>query len=134
VLIAATKKLTSAFILAGAMATSVLLYFINPSEAGTWFPKCPFRYFTRLDCPGCGSLRGLHSLLHGNVLQTADYNLMLLPALLLLGSGFYTNITGRGKQVWAFFNKPGIVLTVICAFWVARNIPVYPLSWLASGE
>jgi hypothetical protein len=115
------------------VVASVVLYLNNPTEVG-WFPPCPFRYFTGLDCPGCGSLRGLHSLLHGNILKAADYNLLLLPALPLVASGVYTKITKRGEHLWSLLNRPVIVLIVICAFWLARNIRNYPLEWLASGR
>src|SRR5215203_7501654 len=61
-------------------ALGFTVWFFNPTTAG-FFPVCPFYSMTGLACPGCGMTRGLHALLHGDVLTALDYNL-LLPAIL----------------------------------------------------
>ncbi len=49
-----------AFLFAG-----TLLFFYDPATAG-FYPPCLFRTFLGMQCPGCGSLRAAHQLLHGN--------------------------------------------------------------------
>ena len=43
-----------------------ILYFLSPYDSGVYAP-CPFNALTDLYCPGCGTLRGLHELLHGHI-------------------------------------------------------------------
>src|SRR5437899_5204354 len=61
------------------VGVAVILYFFNPSQFG-FYPSCMFRRVTGLLCPGCGSLRAAHELLHGH-LGTA----LRLNALFVLG-------------------------------------------------
>ena len=110
----------------------MLLYVADPTTT-RWYPPCPFHKLTGLDCPGCGSSRGLHSLLHGHFLAAMDYNLLLIPALLLLASAFLFKLTGHGGRLWTWCGKPRIILWIVCLFWIVRNIPMSPFSWLNSG-
>src|ERR1051325_4831726 len=47
-------------------AAIILLRTFDPASSGL-FPPCPVYYFTGLYCPGCGSLRAVHQLLHGHL-------------------------------------------------------------------
>jgi uncharacterized protein DUF2752 len=106
------------------------LYLFNPAS-GAGYPACPFRMMTGLQCPGCGSLRGLHQLLHGHPLATFKLNpLMILTLPFLLFVLFLSTraaITGRpaakffipAKYIWMF-------LGVVVFFWIFRNTSLYP--------
>ena len=50
---------------------------IDP-EYSAFIPKCPFRWFTGLDCPACGSQRAIHQLLHLNIKGAFGYNPFLI--------------------------------------------------------
>ncbi|MGA8200207.1 MAG: DUF2752 domain-containing protein, partial [Candidatus Sulfotelmatobacter sp.] len=63
-----------------AAAATVTLDFFDPATSGL-FPPCPLHYLTGWYCPGCGSLRALHQLLHGNL--SAAWALNPLTVLLL---------------------------------------------------
>lgn len=114
-------------VLAGA---ATYLYLFNPAN-GAGYPACPFRMITGLQCPGCGSLRGLHQLLHGHPLASFELNPLLvitLPFLLvMLFLSTRAAIAGRplpkffipAKYIWAFL---GLVL----CFWIFRNTSLYP--------
>jgi hypothetical protein len=55
----------AALVFAVAAATAILFFF-DPATAG-FYPPCLFRTFLGFQCPGCGSLRAVHQLLHGNL-------------------------------------------------------------------
>ena len=52
------------------------IYHNDPSDttSGVPFPKCLFFSLTGLQCPGCGSQRALHSLLHLDLVAALRYN------------------------------------------------------------
>lgn len=58
----------------------------DPAESRL-FPRCPMLMLTGWKCPGCGSQRALHALLHGDFAAVWHANPMipiLLPFALLL--------------------------------------------------
>lgn len=111
-------------------AGSVCLFVIEPGKSAL-LPVCPFRALTGFTCPGCGSTRGMHQLLHGNLGAAFELNPLLLLALPLLLYALldysYRVMTGRPirhntlapKYIYTIF---GVVLF----FWVFRNTPWYP--------
>ncbi len=112
-----------------------LYYFNNPAIEGL-FPACPFHSVTGLYCPGCGSQRALHQLLHFNILQTLNYNALYVLGLFTI---FY-NIIVEGinrftvKQYYNYLYHPKTPIIfgiIIVLFWVLRNIPVEPFCHLA---
>ena len=64
-----------------AVVAFVAVYlFFNPSTS-SFFPKCVFLSATGYKCPGCGSQRFIHSMLHGDITQALHYNAYLMGAL-----------------------------------------------------
>ncbi len=66
------------------VAIGVYFYF-DPSD--NLFPRCPFLLATGYQCPGCGSQRAIHALLHGDVVSAWHYNAILIifiPIIILL--------------------------------------------------
>jgi len=57
----------------------ILLFFFDPATAG-FYPPCLFTTFLGTQCPGCGSLRAAHQLLHGNFNEAWVLN----PALIIV--------------------------------------------------
>ncbi|WP_461303282.1 DUF2752 domain-containing protein [Aureisphaera sp.] len=113
----------------------LIYFFYDPTEVDI-FPKCPMHSTTGIYCPGCGSQRALHSLLHLDFKSVVTYNFLFIPALGL----FIYNLGIKGYN--RFYNKSipniiysskftKIVLLIIISFWVLRNIPVYPFNILA---
>jgi Protein of unknown function (DUF2752) len=121
----------SLFILWSALAAGAIALFVLEPGKSPFLPGCPFRALTGFTCPGCGTTRALHQLLHGNLLAAFQLNPLLILSLpfLLYALLRYTNTVLRGqpinrnslaaKYIWALF---GIVLF----FWIFRNTPVYP--------
>ena len=61
-------------------ALLLFYYFFDP-QSYSFLIKCPFKTITGLDCPGCGSQRALHSLLHGELGKAFSYNPLFIIAL-----------------------------------------------------
>lgn len=103
-----------------------------------FFPECPFHKYLHLDCPGCGSQRAIHALLHLNLQKAAGYNLLLvlsLPILALqLFCKIYTYFTKRNLvlRFWYNPNTPKIIFVIVMIFWIARNLPYIPFKYLAA--
>jgi hypothetical protein len=114
---------------------AIILYNFNPASAG-FYPPSPFRLLTGLFCPGCGSLRALHHLLHGRVGQALDLNplmVLMLPYLLYSLVSYISPVVFRRRIAQVFVPSRWIwtFLGVVGLYWVLRNLPFYPFSWLA---
>lgn len=100
---------------------------VDPNEEGH-YPTCPFLALTGLQCPGCGSLRTVHALAHGQVLEALSLNVLTVAAIPALAFFWLRWTLARAQDrpvrtkaahpafIWAFF---GVVLT----FWLVRNLP-----------
>jgi hypothetical protein len=116
-------------------AGMVMLEFFDPATSGV-FPPCPLRYLTGWYCPGCGSLRAMHQLLHGNLSAAWALNpltVVLLP-FLIYGIASYALFEICGQHLPRLF-LPAIWIRGFCAliilFGIARNIPIHPFDLLA---
>ena len=113
----------------------VMLYTFDPRDPGT-YPICPFLGLTGYHCPGCGTLRALHQLLHGNVIGALGFNPLTVLSLPFIAysyaAGGDTRLPCAGTApclhptgwIWA-------LLIGVIAFWVLRNVSVAPLTILA---
>ena len=123
-------KILVFIIAAGAI---LLLYFFIEPKNGI-LPKCFFHEITGLYCPGCGVQRSFHALLHGHVLTAIDYNLLFILFLPLIIYFVLAFAWGKKYEPPSFIYKPIFsfaVASVVISFWVLRNIPFTPFSWLA---
>lgn len=100
-----------------------ILWWVNP-ETSSWLPQCPLHAWTGLYCPGCGSTRALHQLLHGHLLAALRFNGMTILALPFLA---VLMISGRWPQMRAAW----LVVIVVIAFGIVRNVPWYPFTMLS---
>lgn len=73
----------TAVLLAGAAAVAVVAL-VDPNEAGH-YPTCPFLAVTGHFCPGCGSLRAVHAMAHGDVGLALSLNVLTVAAVVTLG-------------------------------------------------
>lgn len=120
------KRLIAAAVFAVAAAGAAFLYFHPPGEF-KFYPGCLFFKLTGLYCPACGNTRALYRLLHGDLPGSLHMNPMLVPLLLLAALLFCKPELSRSRAVgWTAF-------WVVAAFWVLRNIPVFPFTLLAPG-
>ncbi|BBX98461.1 DUF2752 domain-containing protein [Mycobacterium lacus] len=123
-LVAATSALACAAIWAG-----------DPTTPNGPLPVCPTKALLGIDCPGCGSLRMLYSLMHGNLLAAARFNALGLAALGLLLWAYltwtYGRVVGRRIRGWQHHRwSAAVALSLVLVWFVVRNIPVAPFSAL----
>ena len=86
---------------------------------------------TGLNCPGCGTARGLHQLLHGNFVAAFEFNPLLVILLPIAGYFLFTYtrsaVTGRPLPHFSISTKYAWIMTgIIFGFWVFRNTTYYP--------
>lgn len=113
-------------------AVAIFLFFFNPaSPANQWFPKCPFRLVTGMQCPGCGSTRALYQLLHLHPIAAFKLNPLMVLTLPFIVYGFlgFTRSAIMGRPQRRLFIPPIYLwawLFLLIFFWVFRNTPWYP--------
>jgi hypothetical protein len=132
----APSRVRDATLFVGSLAFAIVLHVADPSEA-TSFPVCPFYAMTGLYCPGCGTLRCFHALLHADLRSAIDFNLMtVLFVPMLVAAWLSVGVAGiggrhpphvRSAPRWAGW-AIGVAFGL---FWVLRNVPGEPFSWLA---
>jgi len=118
-------------------ALAALFFFFDPS-GNEYFPKCLFHSLTGYYCPGCGSQRAIHSLLHFDFAGVAGNNFLFLPGLAVAAYGIFLPLVnkrfGKNYKNWLYHRRaPWVIFIVIFLFWILRNLPVYPFSLLAPG-
>jgi hypothetical protein len=113
----------------------VVLFLIDPAGSSA-FPLCPLHAMTGLHCPGCGTLRALHQLLHGNLRAALGLNPLMVCSLPFVAYWCLGELM-RGVGGWRLprLFLPAawiwVLLGVIVLFGIVRNIPYYPWSLLA---
>lgn len=115
----------------------MMLFVFDPATSGV-FPPCPLRYLTGWYCPGCGSLRALHQLLHGNLQAAWAMNPLTILCLPFVAYGLvsYALRPIRGRGLPEIFLPAGVIralCAVIVLYGIARNLPLYPFNLLAPG-
>lgn len=125
-----------AWLLLGAaliLLASSILFLFNPAQ-NSFYPGCLFHRLTGWHCPGCGSLRALHHLLHARFAGAFQCNpllILLLPVATwraALAAGLGPRRKTPPKPVapsWVFL----LVFTVLL-FTVLRNLPFPQFSWM----
>jgi hypothetical protein len=125
------KKIYLISLLAGLFALAGFLYVFDPADCNL-FPPCPFYTITGLYCPGCGSQRALHDILHLDAAGAAANNLLVIPAILvIIYHILYQLIRPKHQNILYYNSTPRIILGIIIIFWILRNLPFYPFTLLA---
>lgn len=105
-----------------AIAVWVVHLFLHDPETGEGFLPCPFHWLTGLFCPGCGSQRAIHDLLHGRLLAGFGHNALLVMALPLLGLQWAVG-RWRGRSLTSDNRVVAAWGIAIMAWWILRNLP-----------
>ena len=120
------KKKKAAFILAVIAVVVLILVYALLDPASLPFPRCPFLMLTGFKCPGCGSQRAIHALLHGDVAEAFRYNALLLIAIPWIALCLFAESRRtRNPRLYARLNAPLLIwlfLAMVLIWWVLRNI------------
>lgn len=90
---------------------------------------------TGTSCPGCGGLRAVNDLTHGDLAAAASSNLLFVASIPLLVTMWIRSIGQRWAGVyrpvpqWVTVTTASVVVTLMVVFTVVRNLPFG--SWLA---
>lgn len=116
----------------GAVAVGALaIAATDPTDSGV--PVCWSAGLFGVDCPLCGGLRCVNSLVRGDWLAAADHNLLLAIALPMAAIAWVVWMVGatRGRPmqpprvpVWAWWTL-GVL---VAAFTIVRNMDLGPVA------
>jgi len=117
---------------AGASAAAVV-HLRDPHDAGS-YGYCPFLVLTGHPCPGCGGLRAVNDLTHGDVVGAVSSNVLVVALLGVVGTLWLIwtirRLRGEDRPMIRMSERSGVLLlAVVVAFGVVRNTPWG--SWLA---
>lgn len=120
---------------ASSTAVCAAIWVGDPTTPHGPLPVCPTKALLGIDCPGCGSLRMLYSLMHGDVAAAARFNALGLVAVVLLVWAYFAwtsaRVGGRRLRSWQHQRwAPLITMALVLAWFVVRNIPVAPFTAL----
>lgn len=121
--------------LAVAAVATIVLFLFDPTRSA-FYPVCHFHKLTGWHCPGCGSLRALHHLTHGELAAAFGCNPLLMVSLPVLAwLAGRRLIRGRSSPspfpscvkmvaIW-------VVVAVIVLFGILRNLPYPAFAWMS---
>ncbi|NLB65834.1 MAG: DUF2752 domain-containing protein [Lentisphaerae bacterium] len=110
---------------AGLLLGLLVLFALSPERG--FFPPCPIYAVTGFYCSGCGSLRAIHYLLHGDFVRAWSFNPILLCSIPIVLAGVMSELffsrrfsLTRIRPVFLW-----VLLGLILAFGVLRNLPAF---------
>lgn len=113
--------------MAAVCAVIIATYYIIDPMTSRLAPKCLIHTLTNLDCPGCGSQRMLHALLHGDLASAWTANPFLLCLLPLLIAWIWIDADpSTYPRAARILNSPAFIIAIfiIVILWtILRNIP-----------
>jgi hypothetical protein len=128
------ERLMAPVLVAGAvLGASLVLHLRDPHQSGSYL-FCPWLLLTGTYCPGCGGLRAVNDLTHGDVVAAASSNLLFVGTLPLAVGLWFRWTTDRWRGVRRVVPPRRAVLwtavfgATTVTFWVVRNLP--GLGWL----
>jgi len=123
------RGLTRPAAAAGAVAGAALLLRLRDPRSPGSYGLCPFETVTGWSCPACGSLRAIHHLASGQVVEAASSNVLLVamvPVAALIWAS-WALAAWRGQRPsgrWRAWLPTPVLLTVLVAFTLIRNLTV----------
>ena len=118
-----------------ALAAALVLFGFDPAQH-SFYPRCLFHEFTGLNCPGCGALRALHHLAHGELRVALHFNPLVVLAGPVIVWGLMRKLWARNSQFICSetLRHPRVAWSavwIVLIFGVVRNLPFAPFNYLA---
>lgn len=122
-----------ALVALGGTAAFALLRMRDPHGEGS-YGFCPFLLMTGRPCPGCGGLRAVNDLTHGDVMGALSSNVLVVALVVVLAVAWILWVVrllkGRPGPMIRLGPRAGLaVIGLIVVFGVVRNLPFG--AWLA---
>ena len=98
-----------------------VLYTYPPVTSG-FYPQCAFKQATGLDCPGCGTTRALHALVHGRVVDAFLFNPFLFAVMAMFACAAPAFMRGETPR---FLTRPWFgwgSFAVVTGWFIGRNL------------
>lgn len=118
------RRVLIASAIVAAVALVAVIFVFDPSQTPI-YPRCPSKLITGYDCPGCGSLRAAHALVHGDFATAWAFNPALFFAIPLAVLFFWGDSRRSPKVVSRIVHHPltpVMLLVALVAWTVARNL------------
>ena len=100
-------------------------FLLNPYEQEYFFISCPFYQISGYQCPGCGSQRAFHELLHLRIFEAIKQNVLFVLAipyvLLIFYTSFHQEKYQKLRQILMGNKTLLILLVVAILFGIFRN-------------
>ena len=105
------------------IAVAVYYYRHDPGRGGL---PCTFKLLTGYDCPGCGSQRALHALLHGRVAEALHFNPLVFiaapAAVMYIVVEACRDRLPRMHAAITHYYVTTAILIIVVSCWILRNI------------
>lgn len=114
-----------AVVLLGILGILILIYAVFDPSSTWWMPKCPVYLLTGFECPGCGSQRAIHALIHGNLGQAFRENaflIILMPFIALIA--FAEISREKYPRLYRSISHPFVIISLliaVCVWTFLRN-------------
>lgn len=109
----------------GLIMLGTVYFTFNPTQSFL-FPKCPFLLVTELKCPGCGSQRAIHALLHLRFIEAIKCNALFVFSLPYIFFLTYAEIKRKSNpNLYLKANHITLIyiyLFLVLGWWISRNI------------
>ena len=119
------RSLIIILVIAAVLIFGFIYYAIDPAVS-TVFPRCTFLSLTGYKCPGCGSQRAIHALMHGDIVGAFKYNALLLVAIPWIALCLFAEVRRtRNPRMYSRINAPLLMwlfLALVVLWWLLRNI------------
>ena len=115
----------SSAISSAVVAAGLWVVYTFPPATSRFYPRCGFHVLTGLDCPGCGSTRALHHLLHGRFEEALRFNALLYVIIALAIVAAPSLFRGKTPRFMTTRWLAWTTLVVLTGWWIVRNLPFY---------
>ena len=131
-----SRRVQAGAVLVVLAGTAAAVAVRNPHEPGS-YGVCPSLLIFGVYCPGCGALRAMADVVAGDPAAAMSHNLLFLPALAGLVVWAVVQLAPRAPNLgvtpkvfsrYRWLNFSVILLIVVTAFGVLRNLPGSPLA------
>ncbi|WP_296110916.1 DUF2752 domain-containing protein [uncultured Corynebacterium sp.] len=126
----ASTKLLPLAVGAASVCACCAIAATDPQTPGGVIPECPTKALFGFNCPGCGSMRMIQSLVQGDFGAALHYNAVgILAVILLIWSWLAWTARSWGKRIpnWEHFRHAPMVVGIVIGLWfIARILPFSP--------